>query len=85
MAFCRNHVEISCKISHWTSETGKYAPVIARMGVHVDCICPPQNSVIIQHNPQNVDDDTELLAPLLSQNGSQTDSDAGDASSSSSP
>ncbi|XP_030950971.1 disease resistance-like protein DSC1 isoform X2 [Quercus lobata] len=81
----RNHVEISCKISHWISTNGKYAPVIARMGVHVECICPPQNSVIIQHNSQNVDDDIELLAPLLSQNGSQTDSDAGDPSSSSSP
>ena len=66
----RNHVEISCKISHWASRNGKYAPVIARMGVHVECICPPQNSVIIQHNSQNVDDDTEQLAPLLSQNGS---------------
>ena len=49
----RNHVEISCKISHWASENGKYAPVIARMGVHVECVCPPQNSVIIQHNSQN--------------------------------
>ena len=66
----RNHVEISCKIDHWVSKNGKFAPVIARMGVHVECICPPQKSVIIQHNSQNVDDDTELLAPLLSQNGS---------------
>ncbi|XP_050274384.1 disease resistance protein RUN1-like [Quercus robur] len=81
----RNHVEISCKIDHWVSENGKCAPVIARMGVHVECVCPPQNSVIIQHNSQNVADDTELLAPLLSQNGSHTDSDAGDTSSSSSP
>ncbi|KAF3954977.1 hypothetical protein CMV_019757 [Castanea mollissima] len=81
----RNHVEISCKISHWTSKFGKYAPMIARMGVHVECVCPPQNSVIIQHNSQNVDDGTELLAPLLSQNGSHTDSDVGDLSSSSSP
>ncbi|XP_065637372.1 disease resistance protein TAO1-like [Quercus suber] len=62
----RNHVEISCKIPHWVSRKGKYAPVIASMGVHVD-------------------DDTELLAPLLSQNGSHPDSDAGDPSSSSSP
>ncbi|XP_050274383.1 disease resistance protein RPS6-like isoform X2 [Quercus robur] len=81
----RNRVEISCKIDHWVSENGKYAPVIARMGVHVECVCAPQNSVIIQHNSQNVDDGTELLAPLLSQNGSHTDSDAGDTSSSSSP
>ncbi|KAF3943766.1 hypothetical protein CMV_029705 [Castanea mollissima] len=81
----QNHVEISCKIDHWVSRNGKYAPVIARMGVHVECICPPQNSVIIQQNSQNVDDNTELLAPLLSQNGSQTDSDAGDPSNSSSP
>ncbi|KAL4637121.1 hypothetical protein ACB092_03G057900 [Castanea dentata] len=78
----RNHVEISCKITHWVSRNIKYAPVIARMGVHVECICPPQNSVIIQHNSQNVDDDTELLEPLLCQNGSHTDSDAGDPSSS---
>ncbi|KAL0005851.1 hypothetical protein SO802_013412 [Lithocarpus litseifolius] len=96
----RNHVEISCKIDHWVSRNGKYAPVIARMGVHVECVCPPQNSVIIQHNSQNVaddtelpapllsqnvDDDAELLAPLLSQNGSHTDSDEGGPSSSSSP
>ena len=81
----RNHVEISCIIDNWASRNGKYAPVIARMGVHVECVCPLQNSVIIQHNSQNVDDGTELLAPLLSQNGSHTDSDAGDTSSSSSP
>ena len=82
----RNHVEISCKISHWVSRNGKYAPVIARVGVHVECVCPLQNSVIIyKHNSQNVDDDPELLAPLLSRNGSHTDSDAGDTSSSSSP
>ena len=81
----QNHVEISCKITYWVSRNGKYAPVIARMGVHVECICPPQNSVIIQHNSQNVDDDTELLAPLLSPNGSHTDSNVGDTSSSSSP
>ncbi|XP_030936167.1 disease resistance-like protein DSC1 [Quercus lobata] len=37
----QNHVEISCKISHWTSESGKFAPMIARMGVHVECICSP--------------------------------------------
>ncbi|KAL4634400.1 hypothetical protein ACB092_04G196800 [Castanea dentata] len=45
----RNHVEISCKISHWTSEFGNFAPVIARMGAHVECICP-QNSIIIPNN-----------------------------------
>nr|XP_023908427.1 TMV resistance protein N-like [Quercus suber] len=81
----QNHVEISSKITHWVSRNGKYTLVIARIGVHVECICPPQNSVIIQHNSQNVDDDTELLAPLLSQNGSHMDSDAGDPSNSSSP
>ena len=83
----RNHVEISCKIDHWTSETGKYAPVIARMGVHVECICPPQNSIIIQHNSQNVDEDT-MFTPLLppcSTFSVSTDSDAGDPSTSSSP
>ncbi|XP_050254127.1 disease resistance protein RUN1-like [Quercus robur] len=66
----RNHVEISCKITHWVSRNGKYAPVITRLGVHVECICPPQNSIIIQCNSQNVDEDTKLLTPLLSQNGS---------------
>ncbi|KAK7833042.1 hypothetical protein CFP56_026044, partial [Quercus suber] len=36
----RNHVEISCKISHWASENGKYAPVITRMGYtwNADCL-----------------------------------------------
>ncbi|KAF3969678.1 hypothetical protein CMV_006539 [Castanea mollissima] len=81
----RNHVEMSCKINHWVSENGKYAPVIARMGIHVKCLCSPQNSIIFQHNSQNVDDNTELLTPLLSQNGSHTDSDTGEPSSSSSP
>ncbi|KAL0009449.1 hypothetical protein SO802_010951 [Lithocarpus litseifolius] len=62
----RNHVGISCKISHWTSEFGKFAPTIARMGVHVACICSPQNSVIIQDNSQNVDDSEDtMLTPLL--------------------
>ena len=32
----RNHVEISCKIDHWENRNGKYAPMIARMGVHVE-------------------------------------------------
>ncbi|KAF3949383.1 hypothetical protein CMV_024735 [Castanea mollissima] len=50
----QNHVEVSCKISHWTSEFRKFAPVIARMGAHVECTCPPQN----------VGDNSEL-APLL--------------------
>ncbi|KAF3960858.1 hypothetical protein CMV_014457 [Castanea mollissima] len=73
----RNHIKISCKISHWTSEFGKFAPMVARMGVHVECICSPQNSVIIQDNSQNVDDSedtmlTPLLSPCSTSNGSQT-------------
>ena len=55
----RNHVGISCKISRWTSELGKFAPVIARMGVHVECICLSQNFVIINDNSQNVDDNSQ--------------------------
>ena len=83
----RNHVEISCKISHWTSGSGKYAPVIARMGVHVGCICPPQNSVIIQHNSQNIDEDTMFtpLFPPCSASNVSIVSNAGDPSTSSSP
>ncbi|KAK9989765.1 hypothetical protein SO802_030004 [Lithocarpus litseifolius] len=46
----RNHVEISCKISHWTSKFRKYAPMVSRMGVHVECTCSPQNSIIIQED-----------------------------------
>ena len=62
----RNHVEISCKISHWTSKFGKFAPTVARMGVHVEYICSPQNSVIIQDNSQNVDDTEDtMLTPFL--------------------
>lgn len=64
----QNHVEVSCKISQWTSKTSrKIAPAITRMGVHVECICHTQNSIIIQENCENVDDDSndiELL-PLL--------------------
>ena len=62
----RNHVEISCKISHWTNEFGKFAPMVARMGVHVEYICSPQNFVIIQDNSQNVDySKITMLSPLL--------------------
>ena len=63
----QNQVKVSCKISHWTSEFGKCAPVIARMGAHVECTCPPQNSIIIYNNSQNVDDnsDNTELTPLL--------------------
>ncbi|KAF3960859.1 hypothetical protein CMV_014458 [Castanea mollissima] len=73
----RNHIKISCKISHWASEFGKFAPMVARMGVHVECICSPQNSVIIQDNSQNVDDSedtmlTPLLSPCSTSNGSHT-------------
>ncbi|XP_030958565.1 disease resistance-like protein DSC1 [Quercus lobata] len=47
----QNHVEISCKISSWTSETGGViAPTIARLGVHVKCICGLQSSVINHEN-----------------------------------
>uniref|UniRef100_A0A2N9FDH6 Disease resistance protein RPS4B/Roq1-like leucine-rich repeats domain-containing protein n=1 Tax=Fagus sylvatica TaxID=28930 RepID=A0A2N9FDH6_FAGSY len=57
----RNHVEI--------------APFnIASLGVHVECICGPQNSLIIHDNCENVDDgynDTEL-PPLLSSMGFST-------------
>ena len=64
-----NHVEISCKISHWTSKFGKFAPMVARLGVHVECICSPQNSIIIredQDNSQNVDDfEDTMLPPFL--------------------
>ena len=52
----RNHVEVSCKISGWRSRNGKFTPVIARIGVHAECICRPQNSIIIDDNSQNVDD-----------------------------
>ena len=31
-----NHVEISCKIYHWSSRNGKYVPVFAGIGVHVE-------------------------------------------------
>ena len=80
----RNHVEISCEIYHWSSRNGKYAPVIARIGVHVECICPPQNSTIIQDNSQNVDDDKELtpLLPPCSTSSVLTDSDTEDPSTS---
>ncbi|KAF3955931.1 hypothetical protein CMV_018911 [Castanea mollissima] len=37
----RNLVQIFCKTSH---DAGKIAPVITRVGVHVECICSPQKS-----------------------------------------
>ena len=64
----RNHVEISSKISHWTSKTGgKIAPIIERLGVHVECICNPKSTVIIPENGENVDDDFDntVLSPSL--------------------
>ena len=76
----RNHVEISCKISH--CRNGKYALAITRIGVHVECICPPQNSFIIQHNSQNVDEDTMFTPslPPCSTSNVLTDLDAEDPS-----
>ena len=54
----RNHVEISCKISCWTSNTGRdIAPSIARLGVHVKCICGLHNSIISHEN-------RELVQPM---------------------
>ena len=50
-----NHVEISCKISCWTSNTGRdIAPSIARLGVHVKCICGLHNSIISHENHELV-------------------------------
>ncbi|KAM3752003.1 hypothetical protein ACB098_04G155100 [Castanea mollissima] len=63
----QNHVEVSCKISHWTREFRKFAPVIARMGAHAECTCPPQN----------VGDNSEL-APLLRPLSLPMDSDVGE-------
>ncbi|KAF3945836.1 hypothetical protein CMV_027832 [Castanea mollissima] len=37
----RNLVQIFCETSH---DAGKIAPVITRVGVHVECICSPQKS-----------------------------------------
>ncbi|XP_050278303.1 disease resistance protein RUN1-like [Quercus robur] len=54
----QNLVEVSCKISWWSSRNGKFAPVIARMGLHAECICHPPNSVIIDDNSQNVNDNS---------------------------
>lgn len=53
----QNLIKVSCKISWWKSGHGKFTPVIARMEVHAECICHPSNSVIIDDNSQNVDDD----------------------------
>ena len=55
----RNLVEVSCKISIWQSRNGKFAPMIARIGVHSECICHPSNSIIINDNSQNVDDNSD--------------------------
>ncbi|KAF3948932.1 hypothetical protein CMV_025131, partial [Castanea mollissima] len=47
----RNLVQIFCKTSH---DAGKIAPVITRVGVHVECICSPQKSQGCQISKSNV-------------------------------
>ena len=54
----RNLVQIFCETSH---DAGKIAPVITRVGVHVECICSPQKSrgcqiskSIVQQNRQRL-------------------------------
>ena len=55
----RNLVVVSCKISWWSSRNGKFAPVIARMGVHAQCICHPPNSAIIDDNSDYSENDDD--------------------------
>jgi hypothetical protein len=56
----RNHVEIFCQMSFPTNESPKMAhAIIKRLGVHVECICRPQNFVFIHENCENVDDYSE--------------------------
>ena len=48
----RNHVEILCEAfpgSHYSSSVDIAAPIVKRIGVHVECNCPPpQNPRIFQ-------------------------------------
>jgi hypothetical protein len=51
----QNHVEVLCKVSPRGCDTGIISPpIIKRMGVHVECICPPQNSAIFYDNYEEV-------------------------------
>ena len=64
-----NHVEISCKIYHWSSRNGKYVPVFARIGVHVENtrLCLP---VFI--SVPNFHDPTSQSDPVLKTVGTST-------------
>jgi hypothetical protein len=56
----RNHVEVFCQMSIPPRASPKMGNVIIkRLGVHVECICRPQNFVFIHENCENVDDDSE--------------------------
>jgi hypothetical protein len=51
----QNHVEVLCKVSLRGFDTRIISPsIIKRMGVHVECICPPQNSTIFYDNYEEV-------------------------------
>ena len=69
----RNHVEILCETSPRPSYRRSYrefAPIVERIGVHVECNCPPQNPRIFQDVNRHLSLQSGLGLPMDTENGS---------------
>ena len=63
----RNHVEILCETFTCLSTI---APIVERIGVHVECNCPPQNPSIFQDINRHLSLQSGLGLPMDTENGS---------------
>ena len=62
-----NHVDILCKTSPYHRDI---APIIRRIGVHVECNCPPpQNPSIFQGINRHISLQLDLGLPMDTKNG----------------
>ena len=63
----RNHVDILCKTSPYHRDI---APIVKRIGVHVECNCPPpQNPSIFQEINRHISLQSGLGLPMDTKNG----------------
>ena len=70
----RNHVEILCETfprdSYRPSSRDIAAPIVERIGVHVECNCPPpQNTSIFQDINRHLSLQSGLGLPMDTKNG----------------